>query len=61
MGDLGYGDGYKYAHNYEGNFVDQEFLPDQLRGTKFYEPGNNPAEEKTRELLRWRWKEKYNY
>lgn len=61
MGDLGYGDGYKYAHNYEGNFVDQEFLPDQLRGTKFYEPGNNPAEEKTRELLRWRWKDKYNY
>lgn len=61
MKDLGYGDGYKYAHNYEGNFADQEYLPDQLAGSKFYEPGNNPAELKTRETLRNRWKEKYNY
>lgn len=61
MKNLGYGDGYKYAHDYEGNFVDQEFLPDALRGTKFYEPGNNPREKETRDLLRWRWKEKYGY
>lgn len=61
MKDLGYGDGYKYAHNYEGNFANQEYLPDQLAGSKFYEPGNNPAELKTRETLRNRWKEKYNY
>lgn len=61
MQDLGYHDGYQYAHNYEGNFVDQEFLPDPIRGTRFYDPGRNPAEEKTRELLRWRWKEKYGY
>ena len=59
--DLGYSDGYKYSHNYEGNFAEQEYLPEALKGSKFYEPGNNPAEEKTRELLRWRWKEKYGY
>ena len=61
MKDLGYSDGYKYSHNYEGNFAEQEYLPEALKGSKFYEPGNNPAEEKTRELLRWRWKEKYGY
>ncbi|MCR5424983.1 MAG: replication-associated recombination protein A [Bacteroidales bacterium] len=61
MKDLGYHDGYKYAHDYEGNFVDQEFLPDQLKGTRFYEPGDSPSEQKTRELLKWRWKEKYGY
>ena len=61
MKQLGYGEGYKYAHDYEGNFVDQEFLPDMLRGTKFYEPGQNPREEETRRQLRARWKEKYNY
>ena len=61
MKDLGYSDGYKYSHNYEGNFAEQEYLPEALKGSKFYDPGNNPAEEKTRELLRWRWKEKYGY
>lgn len=61
MKEIGYGEGYKYAHNYEGNFVDQEFLPDALRGTKFYEPGDNPRERDTRKLLQWRWKKKYNY
>ena len=59
MKDLGYSDGYKYAHDYTGNFVDQEFLPDALRGTKFYEPGENARENETRKLLQWRWKEKY--
>ena len=61
MKQLGYHDGYKYAHDYAGNFVDQEFLPDALRGTKFYEPGQNPREEDTRRLLRSRWGQKYGY
>ena len=61
MKELGYHDGYKYAHDYAGNFVDQEFLPQGLEGTKFYEPGDNARERETRELLRWRWKEKYQY
>ena len=61
MKQLGYGDGYKYAHDYAGNFVDQEFLPDALRGMKFYEPGQNPREEDTRRLLRERWGQKYGY
>jgi putative ATPase len=61
MKKLGYGDGYKYAHDYQGNFVDQEFLPDALRGTKFYEPGQNPREEETRRQLRAHWGQKYGY
>ena len=61
MQELGYHDGYKYAHDYQGNFVSQEFLPDALQGTKFYEPGQNPREEETRRLLRSRWGEEYNY
>ncbi|MDY5969217.1 MAG: replication-associated recombination protein A [Bacteroidales bacterium] len=58
---LGYAEGYKYAHDFTGNFVEQEFLPDALSGTKFYEPGQNPREEETRKVLKWRWKEKYHY
>ncbi len=61
MKELGYSDGYKYAHDYSGNFVDQEFLPDALRGTKFYEPGDNTRENETRKLLQWRWQGKYGY
>ncbi|KWW31290.1 MAG: putative ATPase [bacterium P3] len=61
MKEIGYGKGYKYAHDYTGNFVEQEFLPEGLQGTKFYEPGDNAREKETRELLRWRWKEKYGY
>lgn len=61
MKQLGYGDGYKYAHDYQGNFVEQEFLPEALKGTKFYEPGQNPREEDTRRQLRARWGEKYGY
>jgi putative ATPase len=61
MKEMGYSDGYKYAHDYAGNFVNQEFLPDVLNGTKFYEPGDNPKEQDTRKLLQWRWKQKYNY
>ncbi len=61
MKQLGYSEGYKYAHDYAGNFVDQEFLPDQLRGVKFYEPGQNPREEETRRQLRAHWGQKYGY
>lgn len=61
MKQLGYHEGYKYAHDYVGNFVEQEFLPDALRGTKFYEPGQNPREDDTRRLLRSRWGQKYGY
>ncbi len=61
MKELGYSDGYKYAHDFPGNFVEQEFLPDALRGTKFYEPGDNARENETRKLMQWRWKEKYGY
>lgn len=60
MDDLGYGKDYKYAHAFEGNFVDQEFLPDGVSGTKFYEPGSNARENEIRTRLRTLWK-KYNY
>jgi len=61
MKKLDYGKGYQYAHDYQDNFVNMEFLPDNLQGTKFYEPGNNPREEELRKYLRVRWKEKYGY
>ena len=61
MKNIGYSHGYKYAHDYEGNFVDLEFLPDAIKGSKFYEPGNNARENETRKLLQWRWKTKYGY
>ena len=59
MKDLGYGAEYLYAHAYEGNFVDLEYMPEQLKGKAMYEPGKNPREEQVREWLRSRWKEKY--
>lgn len=55
MKDLGYGEEYKYAHSYVGNFVYQEFLPESIAGTKFYEPGNNAKEAQVREWLKARW------
>ncbi|HEX2607272.1 MAG TPA: replication-associated recombination protein A [Flavisolibacter sp.] len=61
MKRMGYGKNYKYAHSYEGNFTEQEFLPDQLSGTTFYDPGKNPREEELRKYLRSLWKEKYGY
>lgn len=60
MKDLGYGADYRYAHDYAGNFVDQEFLPESLSGTKFYEPGKNSKEEDIRRRLSQQWK-KYGY
>ena len=59
--EIGYGEGYKYAHAFEGNFVEQEFLPDQIAGTKLYDPQDNPRERELRKSLRDRWKEKYGY
>ena len=61
MKKLDYGKGYQYAHSYEGNFVNMEFLPDKLKGRKFYDPGNNAREEELRKYLRSLWKDKYGY
>lgn len=61
MKDLNYGKGYEYAHNHANNFVEQEFLPEELAGYKVYEPGANAAEDRMRTFLKDRWKEKYNY
>jgi len=61
MKDIGYGENYKYAHQYEDNFIDLEYLPDKIKGTSLYEPGDNPREKETRKVLKHRWKNKYNY
>ena len=61
MKELGYAQDYKYAHSFEGNFVDQEFLPEEISGTKFYEPGENSKENSLREHLRRLWGDKYKY
>jgi len=58
---LGYGDEYKYAHSYEGNFVESEFLPEDLSGKKLYDPQNNARESDIRERLKNWWKKKYGY
>ncbi|RWX02303.1 replication-associated recombination protein A [Flavobacterium cerinum] len=60
MKELGYGDEYKYSHDYANNFAEQEFLPDEITNTAFYDPGNNSRENSTREFLKNRWK-KYGY
>ena len=59
MKDMDYGKDYAYAHAHEGNFVDLEFLPEEIGGTKFYEPGNNSTENKIAEQLAKKWKGKY--
>ncbi|HMV14029.1 MAG TPA: replication-associated recombination protein A [Chitinophagales bacterium] len=61
MKNLNYGKDYQYAHHYENNFVNIEFLPAEISGTKFYEPGINARENELRKFLKERWKEKYNY
>ncbi|WP_396184139.1 replication-associated recombination protein A [Flavobacterium sp.] len=61
MKELGYGDEYKYAHDFENNFSEQEFLPDELQNNVLYEPGNNPREKELRTFLKNRWKDKYGY
>ncbi len=61
MKDQGYGKGYKYAHDFSGNFADMEFLPDEIKGSNLYDPGSNPREEEIRKRLRNLWKTKYGY
>lgn len=61
MQDLNYGKAYQYAHNYPGNFVIEEFLPEEIKGTKFYDPGENVREKELRKYLSTRWKGKYGY
>jgi len=61
MKNMGYGASYQYAHDFKGNFVVQEFLPDKISQTKIYEPGQNTSEERLRVYLRQCWKEKYGY
>ena len=57
----GYGKGYEYSHNYENNFSPQEYLPKEISGTAFFQPGNNVREEELRKFLRSLWKDKYRY
>lgn len=61
MKDLDYGKEYAYPHDFPGNFVAQEYLPDELRGRKLYQPGSSAAEQRMSEYLRHCWKEKYGY
>ena len=61
MKELGYGEEYKYAHDYTNNFAEQEFLPEAISNNPIYIPGNNSRENITREFLKNRWKNKYGY
>lgn len=61
MKDMNYGKGYQYAHDFEGNFTNMEFLPDEIKGEQFYDPGQNPREIELRNYLRKLWGKKYNY
>ena len=61
MKELGYGKDYEYAHSYDNNFSGQEYLPEKIKGTTLYFPGNNAREREIREGLKKLWKEKYNY
>lgn len=61
MKDIGYGANYAYSHSYEGNFKAQEYLPDEIKNAKFYEPGKNAKEDSIRKFLKDNWKDKYNY
>jgi putative ATPase len=61
MKNIGYGKDYKYAHSFEGNFTDLDFLPDAIRGTKIYNPGNNSKENESKEKLRKLWGDRYKY
>jgi putative ATPase len=61
MKDLGYGEGYKYAHSYEGNFTREEFLPEEIRNQVLYDPQENPKEAEIKKKLSMMWKDKYKY
>ena len=56
-----YGKDYKYAHDYENNFVAQDFLPDEIKGTILYHPGKNNKEQEIKDKLQKQWKDWYNY
>jgi putative ATPase len=61
MKDLNYGKDYQYAHSHKGNFAEMEFLPEEIKGTKLYDPGRNAREDEMRKQLKALWKEKYGY
>ena len=61
MKDLGYGKQYEYSHDQPGSFSRQEYLPDEIEGTRMYDPGKNARENELREFLRKRWGDKYGY
>ena len=61
MKNLGYGKNYEYSHSYENNFSPQEYLPKEISGTSFYEPGKNAREEELKKFLKSLWKDKYGY
>lgn len=61
MKDLDYGKNYQYSHNGEGNFIEQEYLPEKIKGQTLYKPGNNARENELRNFLKQKWKEKYGY
>jgi putative ATPase len=61
MKELGYGDEYKYSHDFPKNFAEQEFLPSEISETKFFEPGENAREKELRQFLKHRWNDKYGY
>ena len=61
MKELDYGKAYKYSHDHPNNFVEQEFLPEEIAGTRLYNPGNNQREEALRKFLKFLWQEKYDY
>jgi putative ATPase len=61
MKGLGYGKDYQYSHMGEGNFIEQEYLPDEIKNAKLYDPGKNAREEELRRFLKARWGEKYDY
>jgi putative ATPase len=61
MKNLGYGKDYKYAHSFEGNFTKENFLPEDIKGTQFFEPGINPKEDEIRKRLSKMWKDIYDY
>jgi putative ATPase len=61
MKEMGYGKNYQYAHEFEKNFIDQEFLPESIAGTTYFDPGTNARESEMRRFLAARWKGKYGY
>jgi putative ATPase len=61
MKELDYGKDYKYAHSYSGNFVQENFLPEEIKGSAFYQPGENPREEEIRKKISVMWKNIYDY